>query len=267
MSNSVVTYSDMERMAQAIAKSQLFGMKTADQAIALMALCQAEGLHPAIAARDYHIIQGRPTLKADAMLHRFLTSGGKVEWHSYTDDEVCATFSHPVGGTVKVDWTPERAKKARIANDMHQKYPRQMLRARVISEGIRTVYPGVAIGIYTPEEAADMGPQSPLSAPIDPRPENMKIMDAEKLDQYSESIKRLLDEKVADMPKPDAARHILKALDIWDELTEDEQVQVHDKLNSKQQAKLKAFSALSRMELTAQSQIVEGEIVTKEQAA
>jgi hypothetical protein len=30
-----------------------------------------------------------------------------------------------------------------------------MLRARVISEGIRTVYPGVAVGIYTPEEVND----------------------------------------------------------------------------------------------------------------
>jgi hypothetical protein len=30
-----------------------------------------------------------------------------------------------------------------------------MLRARVISEGIRTVFPGVAVGVYTPEEVAD----------------------------------------------------------------------------------------------------------------
>jgi hypothetical protein len=34
-----------------------------------------------------------------------------------------------------------------------------MLRARCISEGIRTIYPGVAIGTYTPEEAEDMAPR------------------------------------------------------------------------------------------------------------
>ena len=38
---------------------------------------------------------------------------------------------------------------------MWHKYPRQMLRARVISEGIRAVYPGGCSGFYTPEEVAD----------------------------------------------------------------------------------------------------------------
>jgi hypothetical protein len=33
-----------------------------------------------------------------------------------------------------------------------------MLRARVISEGIRTVYPGVLTGEYTPEEVMDFQP-------------------------------------------------------------------------------------------------------------
>jgi hypothetical protein len=37
-----------------------------------------------------------------------------------------------------------------------------MLRARCISEGIRTVFPGVVVGTYTPEEAEDM---SVVSAP------------------------------------------------------------------------------------------------------
>ncbi len=84
MSN-LVPFNEIESMAIAVSKSGLFGMKTPDQAIALMLLCQAEGLHPAIAARDYHIIQGRPALKADAMLARFQQAGGKVEWKVYTD--------------------------------------------------------------------------------------------------------------------------------------------------------------------------------------
>jgi hypothetical protein len=147
-------------MAIAVAKSGLFGVKTADQAMALMLVAQAEGLHPAIAARDYHIIQGRPTLKSDAMLARFLQAGGKVEWTSYTDDKVAAKFSHPQGGSIEVDWTPQRAAKAKISNDMHAKFPRQMLRARVISEGVRTVFPGCTSGMYAPEEL-DSGPAAP----------------------------------------------------------------------------------------------------------
>ena len=158
-STALVPIGDLEKMAQAVAASKLFGVTTAEQALALMLVAQAEGLHPATAARDYHVIQGRPALKADAMLARYLTSGGKVEWHDHTDQRVSATFSHPAGGTLTIDWDFARAKLAGLgAKDMWLKYPRQMLRARVISEGIRATNPSVATGVYTPEEVHDMEP-------------------------------------------------------------------------------------------------------------
>jgi hypothetical protein len=153
---AVIPFSDLERMAVAFAKSNLFGIKNTDQAIALMLIAQAEGLHPAIAARDYHVIQGRPALKADAMLARFQAAGGKVTWNAYTDAEVSGTFSHPAGGAATVSWTIQQAKAAGLTGkDVWKQYPRAMLRARVISEGIRTVYPGVSVGVYTPEELQD----------------------------------------------------------------------------------------------------------------
>lgn len=156
MTTALVPVADLERMAIAIASSKLFGAQSKEQALALMLVAQAEGLHPATAARDYHIIQGRPAMKADAMLARYLNSGGKIEWHDHTDDKVSATFSHPQGGSLKVDWDMARAKKAGLgAKDNWAKYPRQMLRARVISEGVRATNPAVAVGVYTVEETQD----------------------------------------------------------------------------------------------------------------
>jgi len=164
MSTALVPVADIEKMAGAIAKSKMFGMKTADEAFALMLIAQAEGMHPAIAARDYHVIQGRPTLKADAMLARFQNAGGKVQWDVYTDAEVTGTFSHPSGGSLKLTWTFAQAKSIGLTGkDNWKNYPRAMLRARCISEGIRTVYPGCVVGTYTAEEleeipkAKDMG--------------------------------------------------------------------------------------------------------------
>jgi hypothetical protein len=157
---NIVPMSDIQQMGTAIAKSGLFGMKTPDQAIALMLIAQAEGMHPAIAARDYHVIQGRPALKADAMLARFQAAGGTVQWGVYTDEEVTGTFSHPAGGSITLSWTLAQAKKIGLATkDNWKNYPRAMLRARVISEGIRTVYPGCVVGVYTPEEVQDFAPQ------------------------------------------------------------------------------------------------------------
>jgi hypothetical protein len=45
------------------------------------------------------------------------------------------------------------AKKIGLASkDNWKNYARAMLRARCVSEGVRTVYPGCVVGVYTPEE-------------------------------------------------------------------------------------------------------------------
>ena len=158
MSN-IIPYNDMQQMAEVAASSKMFGFKSPQEALAIMLLCQGEGLHPAIAMRDYHVIQGRPALKADAMLARFQQAGGFVKWDVYTDQEVTGTFSHPSGGSLSVTWLLSHAKQIGIANkDNWKNYPRAMLRARCISEGIRAVYPGCVVGVYTPEEVQDFQP-------------------------------------------------------------------------------------------------------------
>ena len=156
MTTALVSVDQIQLMANAVAKSGLFGMKTPEQAMALMLVAQAEGYSPALAARDYHIIQGRPALKADAMLARFQMAGGRVEWVTYTDTEVKATFSHAQGGSITLSWTFAQAAKIGLTSkDNWKNYPRAMLRARVVSEGIRTVFPGCVVGVYTPEEVND----------------------------------------------------------------------------------------------------------------
>jgi hypothetical protein len=163
--NNIVPLADIHQMAEVAAKSRMFGFKNPEEAMAIMLLCQAENLHPAVAMRDFHVIQGRPALKADAMLARFQQAGGKVEWKEYTDAKVTGVFSHPQGGTLEVSWTLQQAKSIGIATkDNWKNYPRAMLRARVVSEGIRSVYPGCVVGVYTPEEVQDF---TPAPAPKD----------------------------------------------------------------------------------------------------
>jgi len=175
MSN-IVPMADIQKMAQVAADSKMFGFKNQAEAMAIMLLCQAEGMHPAIAMRDYHVINGRPSMKADAMLARFQLAGGKVHWPRMDDAEVTGVFSHPAGGEATITWNDETIKRAELSrNPMHQKYPRQMKRARCISEGIRAVYPACVAGVYTPEEVQDFTP--PKGAKVvdvapDPEPES-----------------------------------------------------------------------------------------------
>lgn len=172
MSNHLVPTNEIQTMAVAVAKSGLFGMKTPEQAFALMLIAQSENLHPARAAMEYHIINGKPALKADAMLSRFQNAGGKVEWKKYTDEECSGVFSHPQGGSIEIVWTLAMAQKAGLTNNpTWKKFSRAMLRSRCISEGIRTVYPGVSVGIYTPEEVQDFAHNEEKDITPQPTPE------------------------------------------------------------------------------------------------
>jgi hypothetical protein len=169
---------DIRTMAEAVAKSGLFGVKNTDQAMALMLVAQAEGLHPAIAARDYNIIDGKPSKTAEAMQREFQKSGGIIQWNELTDERASATFSHPQSPSpVTIEWDMARAKQAELTGKHNwKKYPRAMLRARVVSEGVRSVFPGATSGMYTPEEVRDFDDRPKLTVT---QPEQPK--DAEKM--------------------------------------------------------------------------------------
>lgn len=158
----IMPVSDVERIAAAFAQSRMFGVSDPAAALSLCLLAQAEGQHPAIAFRDYSIIQGKPAKKAEAMQRDFLQSGGKIKWLQLDDTCAKAEFSHPSGGTTVIDWTMDRARAAGLGGkDMWKKYPRQMLRSRVISEGVRTVCPMATSGMYVPEEVEDFDRPEP----------------------------------------------------------------------------------------------------------
>ena len=176
-----IPLSEMQEMAKIGVESNFFGIKKPTEALALMLIAQSEGKHPATVFSQYHVIQGRPALKSDAMLARFQQAGGKVEWHTHTNEKVSATFIHPQGGSLTVDWDMQRAKEAGLTGkDNYKKFPRQMLRARVISEAVRAVYPGVLQGMYTPEEVGEFDtPRPTRSVKVEVAPE--PVAEAPKL--------------------------------------------------------------------------------------
>ena len=158
MATELVPYTQVESMATAVARSRLFkAFDTPERALVLMMIAQAEGYHPMQAMQRYDIIEGKPAKKGDAMMADFQARGGKVEWVKMSDTEVTGVFHAPgLISPVSISWTLEMAARAGLAGKQTWKgYPRAMLRARVISEGIRTAMPGVVAGLYTPEEVQD----------------------------------------------------------------------------------------------------------------
>lgn len=87
---------EIESMAKQVGRSGLFGMNEA-QAFTLMLLANAKGIHPIQAVERYHVVQGRPAMKADAMLADFQQRGGTVKWVTMTDQE----FVQGAGGYLR----------------------------------------------------------------------------------------------------------------------------------------------------------------------
>jgi hypothetical protein len=172
MQNQIIVHNqsvqDITAMAQAITKSGLFGIKTADQAVALMLVAQSEGRHPASVASEFDIIQGRPALKSQAALARFQAAGGKIQWVERTDSKASAKFSHAQGGELLVEWTIEQARDAGLTSKQTWKqYARAMLSARVVAEGVRACYPACLNGVYLAEEVQDFDANPPKMAQVE----------------------------------------------------------------------------------------------------
>jgi hypothetical protein len=185
------TMSEMERIALAIAKGRLFGSDDPNAVLTLCMVAQAEGKHPGLVMQQYHIIKGKPAKKAEAMLVDFLAAGGRVTWNRLDDECADATFSHPLGGEVTINWTIARATKAGLLNnDTWKKYPRQMLRSRVVSEGVRTVFPGATSGMYVPEEVQDFDNAPASETPPTPEPKRARDLKAEAPKQVEADPKR-----------------------------------------------------------------------------
>ena len=232
-----MSFAELERLATYVAASNLFGIKSKEQAIVLMSIAAAEGRHPVEAARDYNIIQGRPAKTAEAMLRDFQKSGGNVHYHQLSDTECDVTFRHPIGGTARIHWDMTRAKRAGLGTkDNWQKFPRQMLRARCISEGCRSVWPASTSGMYVPEEIRDqprdIGGGS--TAPETPAPEPTA--------EHSQIALRLDDAAAA-------GSATLKAE--WESLTAPQRKQHKDQL-SEWKAMAKAADAAADAEKTAE---------------
>jgi hypothetical protein len=154
--NDLIPFQDQQRMAESIVKSKFYGFTDINQVMAVMIVAQAENKHPGTVVQEYDIIQGRPALKSQAILARFQQAGGKVEYLTYTDEKVEMTFSHPAGGSLTLAWTMKQAASIGLATkDNWKKYPRAMLKARVVSEGVRAVYPACILGHYAVEEVMD----------------------------------------------------------------------------------------------------------------
>lgn len=149
----VMPVNEIQVMAKAFAESGMFtDAKQMGQAFVKIQAGQEIGIPPFAAMSGIHIIQGKPTLGA-GLIASAVKGSGKYDYKvQKLDDKICS-IDFLQGGEVigNSTFTIEDAKKALTKNI--DKFPKNMLFARAISNGVKWFCPDVFAGpVYVPEE-------------------------------------------------------------------------------------------------------------------
>lgn len=130
------------------------------------------GLPPMTALTQTHVIEGRPSMSAEAMRALIVAAGHEFEFVE-TTGAICTMRARRRGqdGWTSLAWTIDMARAAGLLSKANWKgYPRAMLVARCTAELARMVFPDVIHGFRAIEEAEDMtgeqdGPAAQAAGP------------------------------------------------------------------------------------------------------
>jgi hypothetical protein len=140
-------------IGKAFAESGMFpDTKSAAQAIVKIQAGQEIGIPPFAAMSGIHIIQGKPTIGA-GVIAAIVKGSGKYDYRVKESTEKICSIDFFQGKELlgNSTFTMEDAKKAGTKN--LDKFPKNMLFARAISNGVKWYTPDVFSGpVYVPEE-------------------------------------------------------------------------------------------------------------------
>jgi hypothetical protein len=157
------------------------------------------GMGTMAACRKLQVIKGTVTERADSQLARFKSCGGRAQFKELTETRAVLVLRHPNGDEHTETFTLDDAKRAGLAsNDNYAKHPKAMLRSRAITAGLKSIGWEGAVGIYDPDEIADVpAAPEPVVVRQAPPPE-------ERVDPFE--VARAAIEAERDIAKLDAMR-------------------------------------------------------------
>lgn len=195
---SVLNFQEISTMGKVFAESGMFAdAKAAAQAIVKIQAGQEIGIPPFAAMSGIHIIQGKPAIGAGLMAS-CVKGSGKYDYEvKVMDEKICTIeFKTKAGKLLGTStFTIEDAKKAQTKN--LDKFPKNMLFARAMSNGVKWFTPDVFSGpVYTPEELGSENktediPHEEVKEVLPTIPPAPKTKSALSKDALSAAIKRL----------------------------------------------------------------------------
>jgi hypothetical protein len=170
----------IEKVGKDIAASQMFSCKNEAQGRVIALSCLTTGRDILSVPEEYHLMNGKLSLQATAMLGRLVKRGGTYEVLEHSPNKCSIKITYKgreftetitwedaqeepfvyAGKTSDVLATLAAGPEARkhlvlSANYATPRRRMQHLWARVVSDSVRVVAPDLVTGSYTPEEVAD----------------------------------------------------------------------------------------------------------------
>lgn len=206
------TFDALEKFGNYIFQSNMFGARNPAEGFVIGITCQQEGMTLLQFKERYHVMMGQVTIKSEAMLANLLELGGEYEIQVRTPDRVAIKLTYKKASFLsEIKWedikNEEYTRAGKDANGKSYKIfdkngnvvgyntpveqrifkenwstPRrrmQMMWARAVSDGVRTVCPLATRGHYTPEEVVDFDDQ-PKVVNITPAPVSYPQQEAEQ---------------------------------------------------------------------------------------
>jgi len=146
---------DVMTLGKVLAQSGYFtDAREAGQAVVKILAGQELGFGPIASMTGIYIVKGRVTLSANLMAAAIKRSGRYTyDVKEHTDDICTLQFSEGKKILGDSTFTKKDATKAKLGGDAWNKYPRNMLFARALSNGAKWYTPDIFGGpIYTPDE-------------------------------------------------------------------------------------------------------------------
>jgi len=185
------SFEALEKLGTYIFQSGMFGVRNPAEGFILAVTCQQERMSFMQVNEKFHIMMGKITIKAEAMLANLQELGGEHEIIEKSPNRVAIKLTYKKASYLsEVLWEDIKNESYTRANkdangrnyadsvpieqrQFKENYatPRrrmQMMWARAVSDGVRTVCPLATRGHYTPEEAVDF--DEPRVVNITPAP-------------------------------------------------------------------------------------------------
>lgn len=177
----IKSVAELQIIGELFDQSGMFGCVHKGQGLVLAMTCHMENKTPIEFNEIYHLIDGKPSMRADAMLVNLEKHGGNYKILKRDGDSASAEFTYK--GRVFVSsmsWAEaqqepyiyERDGKTFKKNWRTPRARMQTLWARVVSDGVRTVCPLANKGSCTPEENQDISEveEAPIIIDAPPMP-------------------------------------------------------------------------------------------------